>query len=75
MIFRWLEKLGQFHFEIKHDAGKKVLHADCSSRVPTTTEEVSIQIVKTTDNSNNIWDQALKFPDLQLETVQLKSNE
>ena len=40
MIARCLEKLGQFQFEIKHEAGKKTPHADCLSRVPTTTEEV-----------------------------------
>ena len=32
---RWIEKLEEFDFEIKHEAGKKILHADCLSRVPT----------------------------------------
>ena len=62
MIARWLEKLGQFQFEIKHEAGKKIPHADCLSRVLTTTEEVVNQKRKTTDISNNIWEQALKTP-------------
>ena len=64
MIARCLEKLGQFQFEIKHEAGKKIPHADCLSRVPTTTEEKVNQIRKSTDISSNVWEQALKTPDL-----------
>ena len=36
LLARWKEKLEQFGFEIKHDAGKKIPHADCLSRVPQT---------------------------------------
>ena len=64
MIARCLEKLGQFQFEIKHEAGKKIPLADCLSRVPTTTEEKVNQIIKSTDISSNVWEQALKTPDL-----------
>ena len=52
--------------------GKKIPHADCLSRVPTTTEEMVNQTGKTTDVSNNIWKQALKIPNLELQTIQLK---
>ena len=51
MIASWLEKLGQFQFEIKHEVGKKIPHADCLSSVPTTTEEMVNQSQKTTDIS------------------------
>ena len=39
MVARWIEKLGQFNFDIKHRAGKKILHADCLSRINTEDEE------------------------------------
>ena len=39
----------------------------------TTPDELVSRIGKTTDVSNNIWEQALKTPDLELQTVQLKS--
>ena len=54
MIARWLKKIGQFHFEIKHEARKKTPQADCSSKVPTTTEEVVNQIQKTSNILTNI---------------------
>ena len=31
MVARWIEKLGQFNFDIKLRAGKKITHADCLS--------------------------------------------
>ena len=34
MLARWIKKLGQFNFEIHHQAGKNIPHADCLSRVP-----------------------------------------
>ena len=37
---RWIEKLGQFDFEIKHEAGKEIPHADCRSRVEHTEDEI-----------------------------------
>ena len=40
LLARWIEKLGQFDFEIKHEAGRKVLHADCLSGVPQTEDQV-----------------------------------
>ena len=41
---RWIENLEQFDFEIKHKEGKKILHADCLSRVPQTEDEDKIAI-------------------------------
>ena len=40
LLVRWLKKLVQFNFEIKHKAGKKIPHADCLSKVPQPEEEV-----------------------------------
>ena len=39
MVARWIEKLGQFNFDIKYRAGKKIPHADCLSRINTEVEE------------------------------------
>ena len=40
MVARWIEKFGQFNFDIKHRAGKKIKpHADCLSRINTEDEE------------------------------------
>ena len=39
MVARWIEKLGQFNFDIKHRAGKKIPHADCLSRINTEDDE------------------------------------
>ena len=39
MVARWIEKLGQFNFDIKHRAGKKIPHADCLSRINKEDEE------------------------------------
>ena len=39
-LARWIEKLGEFDFEIKQEAGKKIPHADCLSRVPQTEDQV-----------------------------------
>ena len=39
MVARWIEKLGQFNFEIKHRAGKSIPHADCLLRVSATGDE------------------------------------
>ena len=54
---RWIEKLEQFDFEIKHEAGKKIPHADCLSRVPQTEDKVKngnhLKQVNTEDK--NIW--------------------
>ena len=47
---------------------EKILHA-------ATPDELVSRIGKTTDVSSNIWEQALKTPDLELQTVQLKSKE
>ena len=75
IIARRLENLGQLKFETKHKAVKKNPNEDCLSGLPTTTEEVVNQIRKTTDVTNNICEQALKTPNLELQRVQLKSNE
>ena len=54
---RWIEKLGQFDFEIKHEAGKKIPHADCLSRVPQTEEQVKNydQVNQVNTEDKNIW--------------------
>ena len=39
MVARWIEKLGQFNFDNKHRAGKKIPHADCLSHIKTEDEE------------------------------------
>ena len=39
MVAGWIEKLGQFNFDIKHRAGKKIPHADCVSRINTEDDE------------------------------------
>ena len=39
VVIRWIEKLGQFNFGIKHRAGKKIPHADCLSRINTEDKE------------------------------------
>ena len=39
MFARWIEKLGQFNFDIKHIAGKIIPHADCLSRKNTEDDE------------------------------------
>ena len=39
MVARWIEKLGQFNFDIKHRARKKIPHADCLLRINTEDEE------------------------------------
>ena len=57
LLTRWIEKLGQFDFEIKHEAGKKIPHADCLSRVPQTEEKVKNydQVNQVNTNDKNIW--------------------
>ena len=54
---RWIEKLGQFDFEIKHEAGKKIPHADCLSRVPQTEDQVKDcdQVNQINTEEKNIW--------------------
>ena len=39
MVAKWIEKLGQFNFDFKHRAGKKIQHADCLSRIKTEDKE------------------------------------
>ena len=57
MLARWIEKLGQFKFEIPHQAGKNIPHADCLSRVPVVEdpslveEKTQILIEQPTENS------------------------
>ena len=45
-LARWIEKLGQFDFEINHEAGKKIPHADCLSHRPKTKSKSSIKWTK-----------------------------
>ena len=53
----WIEKLEQFDFEIKQEAGKKILHADCLSRVPQTEDQVKDcdQVNQVNTEDKNIW--------------------
>ena len=54
---RWIEKLGQFDFEIKYEAGKMIPRADCLSRVPQTGDQVKDCDQKNQINTEekNIW--------------------
>ena len=42
MVARWIEKLGQFNFDINHRAGKKIPNDDCLWRINTEDEEQRI---------------------------------
>ena len=53
LLARWIEKLGQFDFEIKHEAVKKIPHAECLSRVPSV-ESLTDDQVKDCDQVNQI---------------------
>ena len=53
LLARWIKKFGPFDFEIKHEAGKKIPHADCLSRVPRTEEDNDPNQVNVVDK--NIW--------------------
>ena len=49
MVARWLEKLGQFDFEIKHKAGRSIPHADCLSRVlPEEEDSITVYVAALT---------------------------
>ena len=52
MVARWLEKLGQFDFEIKHKAGRSIPHADCLSRVlPEEEDPITVYVAALTENT------------------------
>ena len=57
LLARWIEKLGQFDFEIKHEAGQKIPHADCLSRVPQTEDQIKDcdQVNQINTEEKNIW--------------------
>ena len=57
LLARWMEKLGQFDFEIKHEAGKRIPHADCLSRAPQTEDQVKDcnQVNQINTEEKNIW--------------------
>ena len=57
LLARWIEKLGQFDFEIKHKAGKKIPHADSLSRVLQTEDQVKDcdQVNQINTEEKNIW--------------------
>ena len=57
LLARWIEKLGQFDFEIKHEAGKKIPNADCLSRVPQTEDQVKDcdRMNQINTEEKNIW--------------------
>ena len=51
MVARWLEKLGQFNFEIGHNAEKDIPHVDFLSRVRTKESGIT-KFVATLGKSN-----------------------
>ena len=57
LLTRWIEKLGEFDFENKHEAGKKIPHADCLSKVPQTNNEVKDfnQVNQVNTENKNMW--------------------
>ena len=57
LLARWIEQFGQFDFEIKHEAGKKIPHADCLSRAPQTENQVKDcdQVNQINTEEKNIW--------------------
>ena len=48
---RWLEKLAAFDYEIEHRSGKSIGHADCMSRLPTTTSALNMTATMDLDAS------------------------
>ena len=44
MVARLIEKLGQYNFDVKHSAGKKIPHADCLSRINTEDDEQTASV-------------------------------
>ena len=54
---RWIEKPGQFDFEIKQEARKKIRRADCLSRVPQTEDQVEKcdQVNQVSTEDKNVW--------------------
>ena len=57
LLARWIENLGQFDLEIKHEARKKIHHGDCLSRVPQTEDQVKDcdQVNQINTEEKNIW--------------------
>ena len=51
---RWIEKLERFNFEIKREAGKKIPHTNCLSRVPQTEDQVK-DFDQVNTEGKNIW--------------------
>ena len=52
MITWWLEKLGQFYREIKHNAREDIQHADCLSKVHPEEEDTTVFIAASTFEEN-----------------------
>ena len=46
LLSRWIGKLVQFDFDIKHEAGKKIPHTDCLSRVTLSLTEAEVKDCK-----------------------------
>ena len=52
IVARWLEKLGQFDFEIKHKAGRSIPHAACLSRLlPEEENPITVYVAALTENT------------------------
>ena len=62
LLARWIENLGPFDFEIEHEAGKKILHADCLSTVSQTEDQVKDcdQVNQIKTEEKNIWSIGLR---------------
>ena len=76
MLARWIEKLGQFDYETKHEAGKNIPHADCLSRVPQNEgEELAEECYQLGELGKNMWSTSLGITPTQIEEHQKQSNE
>ena len=49
-LARWIMEISEYSFTIKHQAGKKIAHADALSRMPT------VNIVESSENFELVWD-------------------
>ena len=68
-------KLEPFDFQIKHEAGKELIHADCLSKVPQTEDEIKDynQLNQVNREDENIWSIGLGKSVEQLDEHQKKA--
>ena len=69
------KKIGQFDYEIKREAGKKIPHADCLSGVPQTEDQVKYcdQVNQVNTEDKIIWSIELGKSDEQLVEHQINA--